>query len=123
MEIHVFFRGELPTKTALSRAMKELGFPFSIKPAAGSLEQQSGFMPMMLRREETGVEFDIYNDSAAFAEFAAKGVDPSLERRASLRWGGDADETAAGLVRRCRTRQAHERRGVRRGGRQALVGR
>jgi hypothetical protein len=97
MEIHLFFRGELPTKTALSRAMKELGFPFSIKPATGSLERQSGFMPMMLRGEETGVEFDVYNDSAAFAEFAAKGVDPSLERRASLRWGGDADETAAGL--------------------------
>jgi hypothetical protein len=97
MEIHVFFRGSLPTKTALSRAMKELGFPFSIKPATGSLEQQSGFMPMMLRGEETGVEFDVYNDSGAFAEFAAKGVDPSLERRASLRWGGDADETTAGL--------------------------
>ena len=97
MEIHIFFRGELPTKTALSRAMKELGFPFSIKPAAGSLEQQSGFMPMMLRGEETGVEFDVYNDSAAFAEFAGKGVDPNLERRASLRWGGDAEEAAAGL--------------------------
>ena len=54
-------------------------------------------MPMMLRGEETGVEFDVYNDRAAFAEFAAKGVDPSLERRASLRWGGDAEEAAAGL--------------------------
>lgn len=97
MESHVFFRGKLPTKAALSRAMKELGFPFSIKPGTGSLEQQSGFMPMMRRGEETGVEFDVYNDSAAFSESAAKGVDPSLERRASLRWGGDADETAAGL--------------------------
>src|SRR6266540_3059687 len=61
-ETHVFFRGKLPTKAALSRAMKELGFPFAIKPATGSLEQQSGFMPMTLRREETGVEFDVFND-------------------------------------------------------------
>ena len=97
METHVFFRGKLPTKAALSRAMTDLGFPFSIKPATGSLEQQSGFMPMLLRREETGVEFDVYNDNAAVAEFAAKGVDRNLERRASLRWGGDAEEAAAGL--------------------------
>lgn len=97
MEIHVFFRGKLPTKAVLSHAMKELGFPFSIKPATGSLEEQSGFMPMLLRREETGVELDVYNDTAAFAEFASKGIDPSLGRRASLRWGGDAEEAAAGL--------------------------
>ena len=35
METHVFFRGKLPTKSALSRAMKELGFPFSITPSTG----------------------------------------------------------------------------------------
>jgi len=97
METHVFFRGKLPTKAALSRAMKALGFPFSIRPGTGSLEHQNGFMPMMLRGEETGVEFDVYNDNAPFAAFAAKGVDPSLERRASLRWGGDAEEAAATL--------------------------
>ncbi len=32
METHVFFRGKLPTKAALSRTMRELGFPFSITP-------------------------------------------------------------------------------------------
>src|SRR5713101_4492788 len=96
-ETHVFFCGKLPTKAELTRAMKELGFPFAIKPATGSLEQQSGFMPMMLRREETGVEFDVYSDRAAVEEFAAQGVDPGFERRASLRWGGDAEEAAAGL--------------------------
>jgi hypothetical protein len=37
-ETHVFFRGKLPTKAALSRAMKELGFPFSIKPATVPVE-------------------------------------------------------------------------------------
>ena len=50
METHVFFRGKLPSKAALSRAMKELGFPYAIKPSTGSLEQQNGFMPMTLRR-------------------------------------------------------------------------
>ena len=96
-ETHVFFRGKLPTKAALSRAIKELGFPFAIKPATGSLEQQSGFMPMRLRREETGVEFDVYDDRSAVEEFSAQGVDPSFERRASLRWGGDIEEAVAGM--------------------------
>jgi hypothetical protein len=97
METHVFFRGNLPTKAALSRAMKELGFPFSIKPATGSLEQQSGFMPMIMRREETGVEFDVWNGHDAVAEFAEVGVDPSFERVANFRWGGDYQEAVAGM--------------------------
>ena len=97
METHVFFRGKLPTKAALSRAMKELGFPLSIKPATGSLEQQSGFMPMLFRREETGVEFDIWNDQSAVAEFADVGVDPSFERVADFRWAGDFQEAVAGM--------------------------
>ena len=97
MEAHVFFRGKLPTKAALSRAMKELGFPFSITPSTGSLEQQSGFMPMKRRGEETGVEFDVYSDHAAVEEFADVGVDASFERRASLRWDGDLQEAVAGM--------------------------
>ena len=97
METHVFFRGKLPTKAALSRAMKELGFPFSIKPVTGSLEQKSGFMPMLFRREETGVEFDIWNDQSAVAEFADVGVDPSFECVANFRWGGDYQEAVAGM--------------------------
>src|SRR3982074_3474444 len=96
-ETHVFFRGKLPSKAALARAMKELGFPFALKPATGSLEQQRGFMPMTLRREETGVELDVYDDHAAVEEFAAEGVDASFERRASFRWGGDFQEGVAGM--------------------------
>jgi len=97
METHVFFRGKLPSKATLSRAMKELGFPFSITPATGSLEAQKGFMPMKLRGEETGVEFDIFGDRVAIEEFADVGVDASFERRASLRWGGDFEEAVAGM--------------------------
>ena len=96
-ETHVFFCGKLPTKAALSRAMKELGFPFSIRPATGTLEEQSGFMPMLLRREETGVEFDVWNDHSAVTHFADVGVDPSFERVASFRWGGDYQEAIAGM--------------------------
>jgi hypothetical protein len=97
METHVFFRGKLPTRAALSRAMKELGFPFSVTPGTGSLERQSGFMPMKRRGEETGVEFDVYSDHAAVEEFADVGVDAGFERRASLRWGGDFQEAVAGM--------------------------
>jgi hypothetical protein len=97
METHVFFRGKLPTRAALSRAMKELGFPFAITPSAGSLERQSGFMPMKRRGEETGVEFDVYSDHAAVEEFADVGVDAGFERRASLRWDGDFQEAVAGM--------------------------
>src|SRR6187200_3347808 len=97
METHVFFRGKLPTKAALSRAMRELGFPFSISPSTGSLERQSGFMPMKRRGEETGVEFDVYSDHTAVEEFADIGVDVAFERRASLRWGGDFQEAVAGM--------------------------
>lgn len=94
---HVFFRGKLPSKAALARAMKELGFPFAIRPATGSLDEQSGFMPMTLRREETGVELDVYSDHATVEEFAGKGVHASFERRASFRWGGDFQEAVAGM--------------------------
>ena len=97
METHVFFRGKLPGKAALSRAMKELGFAFSITPATGSLEAQKGFMPMKLRGEETGVEFDVFGDRVAVEEFADAGVDASFERRASLRWGGDFEEAVGGM--------------------------
>jgi hypothetical protein len=96
METHVFFRGKLPSKAALSRALKELGFPLAIKPATGSLEQQAGFMPMTFWHEETGAEFDAYNGNDALADFANLRLDPRFDRRASFRWGGDAHECAAG---------------------------
>jgi hypothetical protein len=97
METHVFFRGKLPNKAALSRAMRELGFPFSVKPATGSLDRQSGFMPMAFRGEETGVEFDVWHDHSAVMEFADVGVDPSYECVANFRWGGDYQEAVAGM--------------------------
>src|SRR5262245_29109422 len=92
MELHVLFRGKLPGKAALSRAMKELGFPLRITPAAGSLEQQSGFMPIRLGREETGVEFDVFNEHNVVEDAAGQKVDPDFRRSANLRWAGDESE-------------------------------
>jgi hypothetical protein len=97
MEIHVLFAGELPGKAALQKAMRNLGFPFSIKPTTGSLGRQKGFMPMTLRREETGVEFDVFEGRAAVEDVAGRDVDPRFERVANFRWGGDETEAAAGL--------------------------
>ena len=97
VEVHVFFHGKLPTKSALTKAMKELGFPISIKPAAGSLEKQSGFMPMLLRREEAGVEFDVFDGRANIEESGVENIDPSYDRTASFRWGGDENEMICGL--------------------------
>jgi len=97
METHVLFRGKLPSVAALGRAMKELGFPLSIPDATGSLEQQSGVIPMRLRREETGVEFQYWTDPGDVAVLRREGIDPSLDRAASFRWTGDENEMLAGL--------------------------
>ena len=100
MEMHVLFRGKLPSKAALTRTMKELGFPFSIAPPAGSLEQQSGYMPMRFRRDESGVEFDVFEGRADVEDIAgdhAGNIDPSFDRSANFRWGGDETEMLAGM--------------------------
>ena len=100
MEMHVLFRGKLPSKAALTRTMKELGFPFSIARPAGSLEQQSGYMPMRFRRDESGVEFDVFEGRADVEEIGgdhAGTIDPSFDRSANFRWGGDETEMLAGM--------------------------
>lgn len=97
MAVHVFFGGRVPGKAALARTLKELGFPFTISDPKGSLAQQSGYTPMKLRGEETGVEFNLHNDRNAVAEFVGYGLDPNYDKRASFRWGGNAQEGAAAL--------------------------
>ena len=61
MEINVFFRGDLPSKAALTQGMAALGFPLAIVHDEGALDEQNGFMPMLLDGKETGVEFDIFS--------------------------------------------------------------
>jgi hypothetical protein len=96
-EIHVLFRGALPHLKALSVAMAELGFPFKVRYAGGSMEQQRGFMTMWFRREETGVEFDVFEGRAAVEELGGKEIDPRYDRSGNFRWSGDDDEMLAGL--------------------------
>lgn len=102
IEISVIFRGKLPARKALSRAMVELGFPYTIAASVGSLERQSGFMPMWLRREDTGVEFYVDDDDARaeileMEEISGRSIDPSFDRVASFRWSGNEREMGAGL--------------------------
>jgi hypothetical protein len=95
MEIHVFFRGKLPSKPALAKAMKEFGFPITIPPPKDSLEKQSGFLPMRLRREEAGAEFDVFEGRANIADImghSVSEVDPGFDRCGSFRFGGNENE-------------------------------
>jgi hypothetical protein len=101
IEMHLFFRGKLPTRDEVNQAMQELGFPFSID-ASVSLDQQSGFMPMLFRETETGVEFDLYEGRDHIDELRESfdddfEVDSLFDRCASVRWASDFTEGVAGM--------------------------
>lgn len=101
MEVHVFFRGELPSKSALTQAMQELGFPLSIEPSDHALEQQAGYMPMLLRGKKTGVEFDVSNSRLAIEDNLGRErmieIDPAFDRCANFRFIGDWNELVCAL--------------------------
>src|SRR5262245_5537885 len=92
LELHVLFQGKLPSKAALTRCFKELGFPLAFAVGTSLLEQHKGFLPMRLRREESGVEFDTSRGRAHVEEIAGKRVDPRFTSSANFRWGGDDNE-------------------------------
>ncbi|WP_342360378.1 hypothetical protein [Terrarubrum flagellatum] len=91
-EIHVLFAGLLPSRTALRKGLRAAGFPFSFAESSGSLEEQSGYLPMKFRGQETGVEFDSTTDREQVVEIAGDSVAPSFDRITSFRWGGDETE-------------------------------
>jgi hypothetical protein len=95
VEVHAFFRGKLPDKLALARALRELGFPLRFNPPKGSLEGHSGFLPMTWDGDETGFEFEVISDPEGFDECRVDGVDPTLDRCAVFRVGGDMTELFA----------------------------
>ena len=97
IEIHVLFHGKLPSKAALARCFKELGFPLAFAPGSGSLGQHKGYLPMRLRGEELGVEFDTCNDRKQVEEIAGKRINPRFTRSANFRLGGDEDELTVAL--------------------------
>ncbi len=98
MDINVLFNGKLPSKAALTRCFKELGFPLSFQPCAGALERHDGYLPMRLRGEESGVEFDTYASRDEIEEDLEIDVDPRFTRGANFRWSSDVDE---GVVAYC----------------------
>ena len=97
IEMHVLFAGKLPSKAKLMRRMKELGFPFSIVPPLGSLETQEGYMPMRFRGDETGVEFDIFEDRESLEDFTDANPDGRFDHSANFRWGGDTTQMLCGM--------------------------
>lgn len=97
IEMHVLFAGKLPSKAKLARKMKELGFPFSIVPPLGSLEEQEGYLPMRFRGDETGVEFDVAEEREDLVEIAGAELAQRFERSANFRWGGDTIEMLCGI--------------------------
>src|SRR3954451_1922896 len=96
LEMYVFYRGKVPSKTALMRAMKELGFPLTIVEARSPLEDHTGFMPIRWRGEDTGFEFDVSSDAEEVKETREDcGIDPSLDQIAFFRFGSDLIELLA----------------------------
>ena len=95
-ETHVFFAGPLPSMRAFQKALKQLAFPFRLAEQSGSMEERDGYMPMRFRRDDTGVEFDVFEGREAVEEFADLDIDPAFDRVANFRWGGDLVEAAAG---------------------------
>jgi hypothetical protein len=102
MSVGLFFRGEIPDTAALTQALQELGFPISVIPPHYPLQGQSGYVPMLLRGEESGAEFYIDEGRdgieewlADYPELLAK-VDPSFDRTASFVFGSRWDEFICG---------------------------
>jgi hypothetical protein len=99
IELHILFSGKLPSKAAVQRSLRELGFPLTFRRGSGALDEQHGMLPMMLNRQETGVEFDTYHGDDVTDEILPNGapVDRALNCRVSLRWSGDFTEAVTGM--------------------------
>jgi hypothetical protein len=95
-EVHVFFAGDVPSRTSLSAALRRLGWPFVIKRIEARLSDQSGYLPMTLRGEETGAElsFSTVDDDA---RQLVPDLNAAMDRIAHLRWGASELEMAAAL--------------------------
>ncbi len=81
-EVHVFFKGKLPSRAAFNRAIRALGHPASLVDQKGPLEGQSGFMPMRLFREDGGRVRRVRMEGTPWR--TRSGIDQSIDRRASF---------------------------------------
>jgi hypothetical protein len=94
-EMYVVFRGPWPTKAALSRAMRDLGFPLSIPEPDGSLEQQHGDISVVWQDEESGFDLKACDGRDLVAQAAGgrmKQIDPDVDRLAHFWWGSKQGE-------------------------------
>ena len=100
MEITVFFSGKLPSKAALTRCFKQLGFPLAFERGTGALEHQDGYLPMRLRGEESGIELFTSNDREELKEFEEDydiKIDPRFTRSATFHWSFSIEEGTVAL--------------------------
>jgi hypothetical protein len=97
------FRGEVPDTAALTQAMQELEFPILVVPPHYPLKGHSGYLPMLLRGQESGAEFYLEPDGrdsiekmfAQEPDMLAK-FDPSFDRCAYFAFGGRWHEVICG---------------------------
>lgn len=81
----------MPNREAFNAAFGSLGYDIGIADLDGQLEGQSGFMPMRLFGEESGVEFDVFEGRETVEELEPD-ANPGLDRVASFRWGASFEE-------------------------------
>lgn len=102
MELYVVFAGPLPPVAKFAEKLAEFDLVLPGETAPATLDGQSGFMPLRLGGSETGVEFDIWDDSDEVLElFGALELpvpDPSPQRTAAFRWGGDFSEMVCAFL-------------------------
>jgi hypothetical protein len=91
IEVHVLFKGALPSRMAFNTAIGSLGHAIAIVDLEGGLEGQTGFMPMQLFDEDSGVEFDVFDGRDAVEELEPE-ADQSFDRVANFRWGSSFKE-------------------------------
>jgi hypothetical protein len=98
LDVKVFFKGKLPSKAALARSFKELGFPLTFQPRTGALEKHDfGYLPMRFRREESGIEFYTHDSREELEEDFEVAIDPRFTRAATFHWSFDPDEGVVAL--------------------------
>jgi hypothetical protein len=95
MEMRVFFSGPLPSRQAVQQVMHDLGLLFGISDIHDALDDCSGFLPMTYKEKETGTEVYVGSAQKTIDELGIGGLDSSLNREISFRWGGDLMECAS----------------------------
>ncbi|WP_157089525.1 hypothetical protein [Bosea sp. WAO] len=96
-EAHVLFDAALPAVGNINAELKRLGFPVRIRYGDGRLADHSGFLPAMLRHQQSGCEIDVHGGPDAVSDIEAPETGKPFSHRVSLRWASDKDEAIVGL--------------------------